>query len=115
MPPREEGCNGVAQALSEALSRANRKRAILEVTVAKEPVPMTDPVTGATGTGCRVVAKGTGEDFESPDAVLRQISAVFVGGGWTEDPRLAAGGPTGVGSGYRSGDTDGHGIRHVAA
>lgn len=103
-PPMEEVCNGMAQALAEALSRANTKHAIMEVTVAKDPVSMTDPATGAEGTACRAEAKGTGEDFERPDAIMEQITAVLVGGGWTEDPMLAAGGPTGIGAGFRSDD-----------
>ncbi|MGE5604037.1 MAG: DUF333 domain-containing protein [Nitrososphaerales archaeon] len=104
VPPVKEVCNGMAQALSEALSRANKKRAVMEVTQPKDPVPMSDPSTGAEGTACRAEAKGTGEDFESPDAVMQQISAVLVGGGWTEDKMMGAGGPTGEGWGFRSGD-----------
>ena len=103
-PPSEEVRHGMAQALSEALFRGNRQRAMIEVTEADEPVPMNDVVTGAQGTGWRAVAGGTGQQFASPDAVLKSITEVLTGGGWIEDPMLAAGGPTGAGSGYRSGD-----------
>jgi putative hemolysin len=104
-PPAAEVCNGMAQALSEALARASTKHMLIEVTQAAEPVPITDMSTGAEGTACRAQAAGTGEDFASPDAVMNQISAVLTGGGWQEDKQaMAAGGPTGEGWGFHSGD-----------
>ncbi len=103
-PPAAEVCNGMAQALAEAVRRASTKQENVEVTQAPDPVEMTDPTSGATGTACRAMAAGTGEQFASPDAVLKEITAVLTGGGWVEDDKLAAGGPTGVGTGYRSGE-----------
>jgi putative hemolysin len=104
-PPIPEVCNGMAQALSEALSRANPARALLEVTQATEPVPMTDAATGAGGTGCRSTASGTGAQFASPNAVMQQISAVLTGGGWADErQQTSSGGPTGEGWGFRSAD-----------
>jgi putative hemolysin len=104
-PPVVEVCNGMAQALSEALSRASTGHVLIEVTQAAEPVPMTDMSTGAEGTACRAEAAGTGEDFASPAAVMSEISAVLTGGGWEEDKQaMAAGGPTGEGWGFHSGD-----------
>ncbi len=100
--PSQEQCDGLAQLLSEALSRATGQSTPLEIT--ESEVPMTDPSNGATGTGCRAMATGTGTQFGSPDAVMKQITAVFVEGGWQEDIKLAAGGPTGIGSGFRAGD-----------
>ncbi len=97
-PPSAEVCNGMAQAMMQALGTG------IEVTQAKDPVPFTDPASMATGTACRATATGTGEQFKSPDAPVNAITKVLTGGGWTEDPKLAAGGPTGFGTGYRSGD-----------
>ena len=66
---------------------------------------MTDTSTGAEGMACRAQAAGTGEDFASPDAIMKEISAVLTGGGWQEDKQsMGAGGPTGEGWGFRSGD-----------
>ena len=107
-PPSPEVCNGMAQALSEAVSRAATPSANIlpqrhyEVTQSDEPVPMTDPSAMISGTACRSTATGTGEQFAGPDNVMKEITAVLVGGGWEEDPQLASGGPTGMGSGYRS-------------
>ena len=94
-PPSAEVCNGMAQAMMRALN--------VEVTQSQEPVPFTDPATGASGTACRASVTGSGEQFSGPDAVMKSINAVLTGGGWVEDPNLAAGGPTGIGEGFRSG------------
>ena len=109
-PPSPEVCNGMAQALSEAVSRAATPSANIltqrhyEVTQSGEPVPMTDPSAMISGSACRATATGTGEQFASPDAVMSEIDAVLTGGGWEQDMQLASGGPTGVGWGFRSGD-----------
>lgn len=95
-PPAAEVCNGMAQALRQALT--------VEVTQAEAPVSMTDPVSMASGTGCRALATGTGEQFSSPGAAVKALTTVLVGGGWAEDPQLAADGPTGTGTGFRSRD-----------
>lgn len=42
--------------------------------------------------------------FESLDAVVKSLGSMLVEQGWTEDPMLAAGGPTGINTGYRKGD-----------
>jgi putative hemolysin len=101
-PPPAEVCDGMAQALAEALTRASAQHETIEVT--QSAVDMTDPTTMAQGTGCRANATGTGVQFTGPDVVIKEITAVLTGGGWQEDPMLQAGGPTGMGSGYRSGD-----------
>jgi putative hemolysin len=95
-PPAAEVCNGMAQALTQAIAT--------EVTQAGEPVEITDPVTMATGTACRAMSTGTGLDFPGPDAPMQALAAVLTGGGWEEDIKLQAGGPTGMGLGFRSGD-----------
>lgn len=101
-PPIEEVCNGMAQALSEALSRATGQATPLEVTVSE--VAMNDVARGDSGAGCRALATGTGAQFSSPDTVVAAITAVLTGGGWVEDIQLQAGGPTGMGTGFRSGN-----------
>lgn len=90
-----EVCNGQAQAMAHYLD-------VLEVTQSEEP--LTDYVTGATGVGCQATVTGTGEQFESPDATANILGDMLEEQGWTEDPMLAAGGPTGIGLGYRNGD-----------
>jgi putative hemolysin len=105
VPPIAEVCNGMAQALAEAVSRASTQHENIEVTQSKEPVEMKDWSTGAEGTACRAQAAGTGEQFASPEAVMNEISAVLTGGGWEEDKQtMGAGGPTGVGWGFHSRD-----------
>ncbi len=93
-PPIAEVCNGMAQAMMAALNT--------EVT--QSEVEMTDPTTGASGTGCRALSTGTGEQFTSPVATMEALTEVLEGGGWEENTSLAAGGPTGIGAGFRSGD-----------
>jgi hypothetical protein len=75
---------------------------VLEVT--QSDAPLSDPVTGASGTGCQATVTGTGEQFQSPDAVVNALGGMLEDQGWTKDPMLAAGGPTGIGEGYRKGD-----------
>ena len=87
-----EVCNGQAQAMAHFLD-------VLEVT--QSEAPLDDPVTGAAGTGCVATVTGTGAEFESPQAVVDTLGSMLLEQGWTEDPLLAAGGPTGVGEGYR--------------
>ena len=50
-PPIPEVCNGMAQALAEALLRERSDN--VEVTQSDQPVPMTGVATGAEGTACR--------------------------------------------------------------
>jgi putative hemolysin len=95
-PPASEVCNGMAQALMQAI--------MTEVTQAGEPVEITDPVTMATGTACRAMSTGTGLDFAGPDVPMQALAAVLTAGGWEEDIKLQAGGPTGMGTGFRSRD-----------
>lgn len=95
VPLPVEVCNGQAQAMAHFL-------AVLEVTQSEEP--LTDYVSGATGAGCQATVTGTGEQFESPDAAANILGDMLEEQGWTMDPMLAAGGPTGIGLGYRNGD-----------
>jgi len=90
-----EVCNGPAQAMAHALD-------VLEVT--QSEAPLSDFVTGASGTGCQATVTGTGEQFESPDEVVKTLGSMLEDQGWTADPMLAAGGPTGIGLGYRKGN-----------
>jgi putative hemolysin len=94
-PLPEEVCNGQAQAMSHVLDD-------LVPTVTEERLD--DPVTGATGTGCQATITGTGEQFESPWAVVGALGAMLAEQGWTADPMFVADGPTGTAAGYRKGD-----------
>ena len=73
----------------------------LDVEVTQSEAPISDPSTGETGTGCQATATGTGEQFTSPDAVVNALADMLEAQGWQEDPMLAAGGPTGIGAGFR--------------
>ena len=66
--------------------------------------PISDPVTGASGTGCQATVTGTGEQFASPDAVVKTLGSMLEEQGWTADPMLPAGGPNAIDEGYRKGD-----------
>ena len=90
-----EVCNGQAQAMAHALD-------VMAAT--QSDAPISDPVTGASGTGCMATVTGTGEQFSSPDAVVKTLGAMLVEQGWTADPMLAAGGPNAIDEGYRKGD-----------
>ncbi len=95
VPLTMEVCDGQAQAMAHALD-------VLEVT--QSEAPLSDPVTGNAGTGCMSTVLGTGADFESPDVVATALGQMLQEQGYTEDMLLAAGGPTGIGTGYRNGD-----------
>jgi putative hemolysin len=75
----------------------------LGVKVTTDQAPIADFTTQAGGTGCQATATGTGEQFKSPDAVVKSLDAMLTGMGWTQDMMLASGGPTGMGQGYRKG------------
>ena len=94
-PLPTEVCNGQAQAMAHALD---------VIAATQSDAPISDPVTGASGTGCMATVTGTGEQFSSPDAVVKTLGAMLVEQGWTADPMLAAGGPNAIDEGYRKGD-----------
>lgn len=94
-PLTMELCNGQAQAMSHFLND-------MIPTVTEEP--LSDPVTGASGTGCQSTITGTGADFESPSTVVGVLGGMLEEQGWTIDPMLQADGPTGTSMGYRKDD-----------
>jgi hypothetical protein len=94
-PLSMEVCDGQAQAMSHALG---------DLVPTQSEEPLSDPVRNASGTGCQAAITGTGVQFASPDAPVKALGTMLAEQGWTEDPMLAAGGPTGVGAGYRKGD-----------
>lgn len=95
VPLTMELCDGQAQAMSHFLND-------LIPTVTDEP--LSDPVTGASGTGCQSTITGTGVNFESPSAVVGVLGGMLEEQGWTVDPMLQADGPTGTSMGYRKDD-----------
>jgi hypothetical protein len=90
-----EVCDGEAQAMAHYLD-------VLEVTQSEAPI--NDFITGKSGTGCQGTVTGTGVKFKAPDIVLKALERMLVDEGWTEEPKFAAGGPTGIGGGYRKGN-----------
>jgi putative hemolysin len=94
-PLTMEVCDGQAQAMSHTLD---------DLIPTQSEEPLSDWVNNAQGTGCQATVTGTGAQFESPTAVVDKLGGMLEGQGWTEDPMLAADGPTGTGKGYRKGD-----------
>ena len=80
--------------------RARVARLLVVETTATQ-APFQDIVTGVTGTGCRLEAKGTGAHFQSFPDVAAGLGSLLRTQGWTEDPRYLADGPTGTASGFR--------------
>lgn len=95
VPLSMELCNGQAQAMSHFLND-------MIPTVTEEP--LSDPVTGASGSGCQSTITGTGVDFESPSAVVGVLGGMLEEQGWMEDPMGQADGPTGTARLYRKDD-----------
>ncbi len=94
-PLTVEVCDGMAQAMSHTL---------YDLIPTQSEEPLEDWGNNAKGTGCQATITGTGAQFESPDAVVNALGSMLVDEGWTEDMHLQAGGPTGLGDGYRKGD-----------
>ena len=94
-PLSMEVCDGQAQAMSHTLD---------DLVPTQSEEPLTDTVTGATGTGCQATITGTGAQFESPSAVVGELGGMLAGQGWTADSMLVADGPTGTAAGYRKDD-----------
>lgn len=103
-PLSMEVCNGQAQAMVHTLEVLAGSNAGGPIIPTQSEAPLNDPVSGATGTGCLATVNGTGVQFESPDAVVNALGGMLTEQGWTVDPMLAAGGPTGMGEGYRKGN-----------
>ena len=91
-PLSMEVCDGEAQAMSHTLD---------DLVPTQSEAPLSDPVTGASGTGCQSTITGTGAQFGSPSAVVNELGSMLVGEGFVADPMLAADGPTGTSMGYR--------------
>ncbi len=99
-----EVCDGQAQAMAHALDVLVGTPPNVPMIPTQSEEPLSDPVTNASGTGCQATIPGTGAQFKSPDEVVKALGSMLEEVGWTEDPMLAAGGPTGIGAGYRKGD-----------
>lgn len=91
-PLTMEVCDGEAQAMAHALD-------VVEVTQSEEA--LTDPVNGASGTGCQSTVKSSGVKFNSPNLPVNLLSTLLKDEGWKEDQQLESGGPTGMGKGFR--------------
>ena len=99
-----EVCDGQAQAVAHTLEVLAGTGSEAPLVATQSEAPLDDFVNNATGTGCLATVTGTGVQFESLDAVVNALGGMLEDQGWTEDPMLAAGGPTGMGAGYRKGD-----------
>ena len=63
--------------------------------------PFTDYIGGTSGEGCLISVSGDGIDFANPYDVFTQLENMLVNMGWTRDMQYDAGGPTGMGGGFR--------------
>jgi putative hemolysin len=92
-PMSMEVCDGQAQAMMHYLDTFD---------LTQSEAPLEDSATGKSGTGCMSTVTGTGAKYKSPMDVLQAMATMLVKDeGWTEDIKLQAGGPTGIGAGYR--------------
>ncbi len=92
-PLAKEVCDALANELAAAVG-------------AKTPAtwteaPFQDYASGKSGTGCHIEFTGTEATFISVSNAFDSLSGVFRGRAWTEDQAYQAGGPTGIGSGFR--------------
>lgn len=97
---------GAFSALAAADCQAVRDQVAKAVGVdfsAPSEASYTDAVSGQSGTACSFEAEGTGVDFESPSAVMTQISTALTGAGWADDMRYLADGPTGTAAAFTQG------------
>ncbi len=69
-----------------------------------DPATVEDPISGQKLEGCQAGTSGTGADFESVDAVIEAIDAMFLSRAWQADINYDAGGPNGAFGGYRLDD-----------
>jgi hypothetical protein len=73
----------------------------LGVEVMVEEAPFQDHVGGTEGTGCQVMATGTGMEFDM--AMFDILRGMLESEGWQEDMQRGGGGPTGLLTGFRRG------------
>jgi len=90
-----EVCDGQAQAMSHTL---------YDLIPTQSDALLDDFINNAWGTGCQATITGTGEEFESPSAVVSALDNMLDDQGWIVDPMLGADGPTGTSEGYRKAD-----------
>lgn len=91
-PLSSNECDSLAESMQKALS--------VDVNVSN--APFQDYITGKTGTGCHIIATGTGVNFPDFVAAEQGLRSMLGNAGWREDIQYSAGGPTGSASGYRS-------------
>jgi TolB protein len=103
-PLSMEVCDGQAQAMAHTLEVLVGAKTTTPIIPTQSEEPLEDWVNNASGTGCMATVTGTGELYESPSAVVNALGSMLLEQGWTKDPQLDAGGPTGIGEGYRKSD-----------
>jgi uncharacterized protein len=103
-PLSMEVCDGQAQAMVHTLEVLVGAKATTPIIPTQSEEPLEDWVNSASGTGCMATVTGTGELYDSPSVVVDALSNMLIEQGWTHDPQLDSGGPTGMGAGYRKGN-----------
>jgi hypothetical protein len=89
-PLEREACIDLRDAFIEELG----------VEVATKEVDFEDGVTGARGSACRLIAKGTGSDFGPFVDAAARLADVLHARGWRDEMQFAADGPTGTRLGF---------------
>jgi hypothetical protein len=78
--------------------------AVLRVEATINETSFTDYVNNVTGTGCQIIATGTGADFPHFVEVATDLQSRLEGQGWVQDQRYLGDGPTGTISGFWQND-----------
>lgn len=90
-PVADRACAELRDAMSQTLGTS----------IEMAESPFVDYVGGLSGTGCQLMASGTGETFPDFIEVSRQLGAMLGEHGWTEDTAYIADGPTGTATAFR--------------
>lgn len=77
--------------------------AVLGVISLRGQGPFIDSIANKSGAACQILATGNGAMWPDEGVLAESLSGLLTDQGWSEDLQYAAGGPTGLASGYRKG------------
>ncbi len=90
-PLNSVDCTDLADAMANTIG----------VKVETDTAAFDDYVGGDSGSGCQMMATGTGDDFESYSQVADALEEMLTARGWIEDVQYAADGPIGTATGFQ--------------
>lgn len=91
-------------AMAECGKMRQEMNKVLKVVVLGNIGPFNDIHTGEKGTGCLLLATGTGQNFQSINQVSKDLGIMLTEQGWQADNNYAADSPTGKQRGFRKGN-----------